>query len=155
MFAIHCPPMAGDREAAAQALRARRMGFSYAGFVFGPFWLLAHRLWLPAFIYVALAVVFAGLIGAGVFAAPSAMVLELLAAVFVGLEGRQWVGAALARRGLPLVDIIEAHDADEAARAYFNRALAEPVPAPARADVRAPPPARDREIIGLFPEARR
>jgi hypothetical protein len=154
MYAIHCPPLGGDNEAAAEAMRARRMGFSYFGFVFGPFWLAAQRLWLPLIVYFAVAALLSFLFAAGVFAAPAALALDLLAGIFIGLEGRNWVGIKLARRGLPLVDIIEARNADEAARVYFTRALANPTPPPTAPVARSiQPPAG--EIIGLFPEARR
>jgi hypothetical protein len=154
MYAIHCPPLAGDTAVSAETLRARKVGFSYAGFVFGPFWLIAQRLWLCALVYVVGAALLGFLVALGIFAPPAALALELLAALFIGLEGRSWVGAALARRGLPLVDIIFAYDEDEAARAYFTRALASPVDAPSRASFRSAAP-RGNEIIGLFPEARR
>jgi hypothetical protein len=154
MYAIHCPTLAGDSEAAAEKMRARRMGFSYRGFVFGPFWLAAQRLWLPLLVYLVAAALLGFLIAAGLFAAPAAVALELLAGLFIGLEGRNWVGARWARRDLPLVDIIEARDEDEAALIYFTRALANPAPvlAPAISRSRRPPA---REIIGLFPEAQR
>jgi hypothetical protein len=155
MYAIHCPPLAGDSEAAAEAMRARRVGFSYAGFVFGPFWLLAHRLWGFALAYVVAAALIGFLVDAGVFGAGAAVALELLAAVLIGLEGRNWVGAALTRRGSPLVDIVEAHDADEAARVFFTRALANPAAPRQRTAFPIPALARSREIIGLFPEAPR
>jgi hypothetical protein len=152
MYAIHCPPLAGDSVAAAEALRARRIGFSYFGFVFGPFWLAAQRLWLPLLVYIAFAALMAFLFTVGVFAAPAALALDLLAGMFIGLEGRNWVGSKLASRGLPLVDIIEARDEDEAALAYFTRELENPVPALPTTRSSRPPTS---EIIGLFPEARR
>ena len=46
-----------------------------------------------------------------------------LAALFLGFEGRGLQGAALARGGLPLADIVEARDA-QAAEAPFPRARA-------------------------------
>jgi hypothetical protein len=153
MYAIHCPSLAGDREAAAEAMRATPIGFCYRGFVFGPFWLAVQRLWLPFLIYVAVAALIGFLVASGVFAAPAAVALELAAAVLIGLEGRNWLEAALERRGLPLVDIIEARDEDEAARIYFTRALAAAASSPSGPRLTGPRPVSG--IIGLFPEAQR
>ncbi len=129
------------------------MGFCYFGFVFGPFWLAAKRLWPPLLVYVAGAALIGFLAASGVVAAPAILALEILAALFIGLEGRNWVGGALARRGLPLVDVIEARDEDEAARVYFTRALAVAPPSPSAA--RSAPPRSGQDVIGLFPEAPR
>jgi hypothetical protein len=153
MYAIHCPSMAGDSDAAAEAMRATRIGFCYSGFVFGPFWLAAQRLWLALVVYVAGASLIGFLVASGVFAAPGALALEALAAVLIGLEGRNWLGASLERRGLPLVDIIEARDADEAARIFFTRALAAASSAPLGVRHTGSRPVSG--IIGSFPEAQR
>ena len=146
MYAIHCPSMAGDSDAAAEAMRATRIGFCYSGFVFGPFW-------LALVVYVAGASLIGFLVASGVFAAPGALALEALAAVLIGLEGRNWLGASLERRGLPLVDIIEARDADEAARIFFTRALAAASSAPLGVRHTGSRPVSG--IIGSFPEAQR
>jgi len=145
MYAIHCPSMAGDSDAAAEAMRATRIGFCYSGFVFGP--------WLALVVYVAGASLIGFLVASGVFAAPGALALEALAAVLIGLEGRNWLGASLERRGLPLVDIIEARDADEAARIFFTRALAAASSAPLGVRHTGSRPVSG--IIGSFPEAQR
>ena len=153
IYAIHCAPLPGDREGVAESMRATRLGFCYFGFVFGPFWLAARRLWLPLLVYIACAALIGFLVAFGIVAAPAVLALEILAALLIGLEGRNWVAAALARRGLPLVDIIEAHDEDEAARVYFTRTLA--VAPPSSSAARSTPPRSGQDVIGLFPEAPR
>jgi hypothetical protein len=153
MYAIHCSPLAGGRDAAAEALKATKLGFCYPAFVFGPFWLAAKRLWVALLVYV-LGAALVGFLAALGFIAPGALVaLEILAAIFIGIEGRHWLGFKLARRGLPLVDIIEARDEDEAARIYFTRALAEASAAPVGPRSAFPRPVSG--IIGSFPEALR
>ena len=153
IYAIHCPSLSGDTEAAAERLRATKLGFCYRGFVFGPFWLAAQRLWLPLLVYVAVAGLMGFLVASGVLAAGAVVALEILAALLIGLEGRDWLGLALARRGSPLVDIIEARDEDEAARIYFTRALA--AGASARAAAGSGAPRAMPGVIGSLPEALR
>jgi hypothetical protein len=150
IYSIHCSPLAGGRDAEAEALKATKLGFCYPAFVFGPLWLAAHRLWLPLLAYVVGLAVVALLAALGVVPPGAAVALELLAAVLIGVEGREWLGLAWERRGQPLVDFIEARDADEAARRYFERVLAVP-PAPSGARIASPP--RASGIIGSFPEA--
>ncbi len=150
IYSIHCRPLVGGQDAAAEALTAMRLGFSYPAFVFGPFWLAAHRLWLPLLAYVAGLAVFGLLAASGVLAHGALVALEVLAALLIGLEGRNWLGFALARRGLPLVDVIEARNEDEAVRVYFARVLAvAPPPAGARVSL----PRATSGVIGSFPEA--
>ena len=57
-------------------------------------------------------------------------------------------GWALARRGLPLADIVAAADSETAEREFLARALAEPARGAASA---GPAPPSAHEIIGLFP----
>jgi hypothetical protein len=81
----------------------------------------------------------------------AALGLYVLSALYLGLEARAFEGAALARGGEPLVDVVCAADAASAERAFFTRALARPAPP------RAAPPAssvgRPPQVLGLFPEA--
>jgi Protein of unknown function (DUF2628) len=156
-YEIH-GPLTGERGAIAEALRATSPGFSYAAFVFGPFWLALHRLWVPLAIYLASGAVVAALASFGALAPGGALGLELTAAVFLGFEGPRWRAAALARRGRPLLDLVEAGSANDAADLFILRSLAEEPAAPPTA---APPPPRrvaplrEPQVLGLFPEARR
>ena len=95
-----------------------REGWSWWAFLFGPFWLLAQRAWIPGVINLALSVSFASL-------APSSMqaVLALGLGVLTGLLGRDLVRWSLERRGYLLTHVVAARDADGAlARLLHARA---------------------------------
>lgn len=84
-------------------------GWTWAGFLFGPLWLLAQRAWIPAIIDLALFVCLFALLPPGLHG-PGALGLALIA----GLMGRDLVRWSLARRGYTLAQIVAAPDPDAA-----------------------------------------
>ncbi len=86
-----------------------REGWSWWAFLFGPFWLLAQRAWIPGVISLALSVSFAAL-------APPSMqaVLALGLGVLTGLLGRDLVRWSLERRGYLLAHVLAARDEEGA-----------------------------------------
>ena len=131
-----------------------RIGFVWPALVFGPLWLVARRLWRP----LALWIVAAALVGTatrlGLLNPDAAFWLYVLAALYLGFEGRALEAAALTRRGRPLADIVCAADSSGAERTFFARAVelaeTERSPAPPRGGPAAGAP---HAVIGLFPEA--
>ena len=124
-YEIHGREASGDREAALLALRATKAGFSFAAFVFGPFWLAARRLWLPLIVYGIAAVVAFALVVFGILGLGAAVVLAFVSGLFIGFEGSGWRSDALTRRGAPVLDVIEASGAEEAVERFVasRRAL--------------------------------
>jgi hypothetical protein len=153
IFAAHCAPEFRRSSEALEQARVFRVGFVWPALVFGPLWLIARRLWRP----LALWIVAAALAGAaathGLLDPAAASWLYILAALYLGFEGRALEAAALTRRGRPLADIVCAADSSGAERAFFTRAadMAEPLrpPAPPRGGSAGGAP----HVIGLFPEA--
>ncbi len=154
IFAAHCAPEFPRSSEALEQARVFRVGFVWPALVFGPLWLIARRLWRP----LALWIVAAALVGAatrhGWLDPGAAFWLYVLAALYLGFEGRALEAAALTRRGRPLADIVCAADSSSAEHAFFARAadLAEAPrpPAPPRSGPAAGAP---HAVIGLFPEA--
>ncbi len=95
-----------------------REGFTLAGFLFGPLWLLAHRAWIPAIFTLAAFV--------WIFAlAPTALLgpLSFGLALIIGLTGRDMVRWSLGRNGYAFAHVVAAGDQDSAlARLYAARA---------------------------------
>ncbi len=153
IYAVHCPAGEGD---AATLERAKflKLGFCAAAFVFGPIWLLADRLWRPLALWILGAALVGAALASGVLGADAAVWLYALSALYLGLEGRVLQGAALARRGRPLADVVCAADSSTAELGFFERALAPPAPRSARPHP-APPSSGPPEVLGLFPEAGR
>jgi hypothetical protein len=152
IYAVHSPALDGDRALAFDRAKVLRLGFAAWGFVFGPLWLLAKRLWLALGAFILGAALVGLAIAFGVLRPGTGVVLYWLAALFIGIEGRAWQGLALARRGLPLADIVAAGDRESAEREFLARAFSRP--ARGAASVGPAPPSAN-EIIGLFPQAGR
>jgi hypothetical protein len=84
-------------------------GFSIWAALFGPFWLLAHRAWVPACLLLATGLV---VVRADQLLASPAPMLGLLA--LQGLCGRDLVRWGLARRGLEPGPVVAGADVDSA-----------------------------------------
>nr|WP_283949613.1 DUF2628 domain-containing protein [Limobrevibacterium gyesilva] len=85
-----------------------REGFSWGALVFGPFWLLAHRAWIPGVLVLCAEIALAFTPG------PSRLVLSLALAWLLGLCGRDLVRWSLERRGFLLAHVVAARDEDTA-----------------------------------------
>lgn len=121
--------------------------FSWAALVFGPLWLIYHRVWRGLIGWVIVASALAGL-GQVLHLAPqhSALLSELLA-VYLGFEGNNLLRAALERRNWPLVDVVSGRKLEEAELSFYQRWSAAPrAQAPAPAPLFNPPP----QTLGLF-----
>jgi hypothetical protein len=152
IYACHSPALDRGAASALEGATVLRLGFAPWGFVFGPIWLLAKRLWLALGTWILGAAVVGFAVASGLLRPEAAVILYWLAALFIGIDGRALQGWALARRGSPLADIVAAGTSESAEREFFARALA----APARGAASAgPAPSSAQEIIGLFPRAGR
>ena len=84
-------------------------GWSWGAFLFGPFWFMASRAWIPALLQAALLLFIAEL-------APERIgwVLGTALAVLAGLLGRDAIRWALDRRGYVLMHVLAARDEEAA-----------------------------------------
>jgi hypothetical protein len=128
VWTVHTPPearrlrRAGRIEGRLPALVPE--GFAWTAFLFGLPWLLWHRLWLEAVIYVAALAILAALLPVKPLAVAALAVQWLL-----GAQAQDIRRAALARRGFRQAHVVAEGDADRA----MARVLAvqpELVPAP-------------------------
>lgn len=148
-YTVHLPPGADQFEKA----RFLRDGFSWAGFGYGPLWLISQGAWiaglimLGAYLVLALLVMLAGLpafVGAIGFS-----LLQLL----VGLEGSSMIRWQLDLKGWREAGVVTGNDLDALEQRFFAEAMAPSDPAvktpdAAPAGMRAPVPA----VLGLFPQ---
>ena len=109
----------GADQASLERAVVVRDGFSWGAFIFAQFWLLYRRLWLPLLVWVVLEGTFIALALPHVSAA-SAAADDLLARLYLGLEGRQ-MRLAKGERRAGIVDVVAARDGDEAERLFFHR----------------------------------
>ncbi len=158
VFTVHQPPLAAA-ESTSEPTRFAfvRDGFYVWGFIFSVLWMLRHRMWLVAVLFVAITVLIH--VALRLIGAPQAFqTLTTIALCFlVGLEGatlRRWT---LARRGWTNAGVIIADNEDDAERRFFinwqagRRPNAAPPPANSDSIVRM---ARNSspEVIGSFPQ---
>ncbi len=140
IFTVHQPPETGTPAEAAERLVFIREGARLTAFLFGPFWVLRHGLWLVLLVYVAVAV---GLAAAGEAWRPGpAVAVGVLGSIWFALvaaDCRRWT---LERRGWRLVGVVEARNRIEAERRFFDRLAAAKGPAPL-----PPPPASPRPLV--------
>jgi hypothetical protein len=131
-----------------------RDAFSWAAFLFGPFWMLRHRMWLVLAIYLA-AVLLLGV--AADFVGGSAWLTALIAlllACLLGMEGaslRRWT---LERRGFIVQAVVVGEDLEGAERRYFNARIARDSALRGAKPTGNiwPPASAGPDVIGLFPE---
>jgi hypothetical protein len=148
IYAVHCPALDRDPQAAFELARTVKQGFAFWGLVFGPLWLLFHGLWLALAAWILGAAIVGVAVVIGVLSPFVASALYVLSAVFIGLHGRMLHS-----------DIVTAPARVDAERGFLARALAEtPIAsiAPRGASASSAPgpgPRGDQNIIGLFPEA--
>jgi hypothetical protein len=114
VYTVHQPPLGKGANAPDPARFAFvRDGFYVWGFVLSVLWMLRHRLWLVAVLFVAGSILLdTGLRYAGVTSGWR-MLVFLAIAFLVGLEGatlRRWT---LARRGYSNVGVVVADNQDE------------------------------------------
>ncbi|QEL24486.1 DUF2628 domain-containing protein [Bosea sp. F3-2] len=157
-YTVLTPPLAaGGRVEEIEQARLIPESFSWGAFLLTGLWLLGRRLWLMTLLFV---LVWAGLIYLRSRFGLHSSALSLIywsIALFLGVEGNNFVVRKLLRKGWRLADVVEARSLPEAERRYFERALAGEA-APPRAEPAAPTmvarPSGPLPIIGLFPEAR-
>jgi uncharacterized protein DUF2628 len=109
VWTVHVPP-ALDREGSPsrRAPVLVREGFSWGAFLFGPFWLLANRLWPAALLWFVAAV--AALLLASAGGALALPALQFL----LGCHARDLRRRALARRGYAQAHVVVERDEERA-----------------------------------------
>jgi hypothetical protein len=109
VWTVHVPPTT-DRmgRPSRRAPLLVREGFSWGALLFGPVWFLAHRLWLPAVLWLAAA-------AAALLLARLGGAVVLPAAHFLlACHARDLWRRLLARRGYAQAHVVAEHDRDRA-----------------------------------------
>jgi Protein of unknown function (DUF2628) len=155
VYSVFEPPeRGGDATEHAGEFVFVRDGFSFPAFLFGPLWMLWHRLWLVVIGYiiaVALLEIAIRLAGGGAGVESSA---ALLFAVLVGLEAASLQRWTLTWRAWRDRGIVVADDLEAAERRFFaawvgsvGQQTSPPLPTPPRLRLPA-----GNDVIGLFPQ---
>jgi hypothetical protein len=156
VYTVHEPP----RGARGSSLEPERFvfvrdGFSLAAALFGPLWMLRHRMWLVLTGYV-LAVASLDLALRLVDASTEVeVVADLLLALLAGFEAGTLRRFTLERRRFRTVGLVVGDDLELAERRFFDAWAAGAMPQAPAAAVSPPVPAAGlgpSQVIGLFPE---
>jgi hypothetical protein len=154
VYTVHEPPpkhleQASDPERFAFV----RDGFSFSAFMFGPFWMLRHRMWLVLLGYVGVVVVLVQMFSLLGTTSASMLAAAFLLAVLVGIESATLRRFTLGRRRWTNLGVIVADDLEAAERRFFDVWVKSGGAAPrttsesqSRQLVSAP------DVIGLFPQ---
>src|SRR5438105_1447164 len=120
VYTVHEPPPRSNRAMSApERFIFVRDGFSFWAFLFGPLWMLRHRMWLVLLVFVAIvtALDFA-LRRLGLSGDVSAIVVLLLA-LLIGFEAGTLRRFTLARRKWTSIGVIVGDDLEAAERRFF------------------------------------
>ena len=169
VYTVHAPGAGGADLRSTDRFVFVRDGFHFWAALFGPLWLIAHRLWLALIGWI-IAVIALELVLARLGAGSAAIVFaELVVALLLGFEAASLQRWTLSRRRWTQLDVVIADDEEAAERRFFDRWAARQrgiVNDQQAVDRGAPPPTRDAQglpfsrpphgpgtgIIGLFPE---
>ncbi len=164
IFTVHLP----QADSAERLLKAVfvKDGFRWWAFIFGPFWLLAKKLWLAFMVYVALSGALTWSFSHFGVNPLGGSLVSLLLALVLGCEASNLLRAKLVRKGFVEANVVQGTKQDDAERRYYAAMLG-PVEAPKgdfptayRSSVPSVPvssggsanPAPENPVIGMFPE---
>ena len=157
IYTVHPRPQ-GEAFAARDDVVLAPESFSWTAFLFGPVWLLAHRLWLWTLAWIVAAVSFGAIASflSGRVAGAALAACFVLAEALVGFEAAELRRSALARSGRPTVDVVAARGSNEAAARFFRRQIATEVRQSANPEADRPRSAapQGKTFLTLFPDER-
>ena len=162
VYMVFEPPRRGDDSLAhAERIDLVPDRFSWTAFLFGPLWLLWHRLWVALVIYlVGVGALEVGLRLLGASRDARGLAFALVG-LLLGFEAATLRRRALLRRGWRERDIVVGADREAAERRFFDRyvtaettrAMEAALQSSARAaQAPGPAPAGATDVVGLFPQ---
>jgi hypothetical protein len=157
IYTVHEPRLqAGTTAPEPERYLFVRDGFSFWAFLFGPLWMLCHRMWLVFTLYVVISLVLEGLVVVAGGSDAIVGAVGLLISLWVGLEAATLRRFTLRRRGFRDAGVISGEDREAAERRFFDAWLqhgTQPVVQPV-----IPPHGltsirqATSGVVGLFPE---
>jgi hypothetical protein len=169
VYTVHAPGAGGADLRSTDRFVFVRDGFHFWAALFGPLWLIAHRLWLALIGWI-IAVIALELALRRLGVGSAAIVFaDIIVALLMGFEAASLQRWTLSRNQWGQLDVVIADDEEAAERRFFDRWAAKQrgiVNDQQAVDRGAPPPTRDVAgqqfsrpapppsggIIGLFPE---
>jgi hypothetical protein len=169
VYTVHAPATGGTDLRSTDRFVFVRDGFHFWAALFGPLWLIAHRLWLALIGWI-IAIIALELVLRRLGVGSAAIVFaDIVVALLMGFEAASLQRWTLLRNRWSQLDVVIADDEEAAERRFFDRWARKQhgiVNDQQAVDRGAPPPTRDvaglpfsrppqvpgSGIIGLFPE---
>lgn len=98
--------------------------FSYKALFFNLFWLIYHRLWMPAIAFSLMAIGIVELTQAFIISPTVSFALFLFIGLYIGFNAKDYLRTRLEREGYSLVDILVAKTVEEAEFKFITRFMA-------------------------------
>lgn len=98
-------------------------GFNFYAFIFGFFWALYHRIWLPAFLFFGLSICVRLASHYGDLTLLSSFVLDLGIRLMIGMAANDLRRDTLEKRGYIISDVVISDSLLDAERRYYDRHL--------------------------------
>jgi hypothetical protein len=117
LYTIHENP---EREDPADRVEFVREGFSLGGFLFSIFWLLYHRLWLPALAYLVLLGTLAYMAEVQGFSEETVTIMQLVLQAMLGTVAFDLKRWALGRQGYRMAGVVAAENPIQAGQRYYD-----------------------------------
>ena len=106
-------------------------GYNIFAFIFGFFWLLYYRLWIPALAFLLASVVVSSGIAMLGFNPYLYTVLQVTVSLLLGFEGNDLRRWGLKRRGYLTADVVTGSSLVAAEQRFFDRHISHISPSPA------------------------
>jgi hypothetical protein len=156
VYTVHEPPSRAGATSAPEPERFVfvRDGFSFWALLFGPLWMLRHRMWLALLGY-AVVVTALGLVLRLPASATVSAIVWLLLALLLGFEAGTLRRFTLGRRRFRNIGIVVGDDVELAERRFFDAWVGGPTvgESSARGQTAAlRMPSSTPDVLGLFPE---
>jgi len=158
VYTVHEPPLRGGTTSPEpERFVFVRDGFSFWALLFGPVWMLRHRMWLVLIGYVAVMVGIAAVLHFTGLARVGPAVWTLLG-LLIGFEAGTLRRFTLRRRGFSNIGVVVGDDLELAERRFFDAWMRKSSPGESgtRGHAGAPAgphmPHPESRVLGLFPE---
>ena len=154
VYTVHePPPKQFEQTSDPERFDFVRDGFSFWAFLFGPLWMLRHRMWLVLLGYVGVSVVLETIFIVLSEGAAARSIANLLLALLVGIESATLRRFTLGRRRWTNLGVIVADDLEAAERRFFDVWVKSGGAAPrTTVESQSRPAAAAPDVIGLFPQ---
>jgi hypothetical protein len=156
VYTVHEPPLPRNASSPPpERFVFVRDGFSLSAALFGPLWMLRHRMWLVLVGYVIVLVLLSAALRLAEGTDTASLSAGILLALLIGFEAGTLRRITLARRGFRNVGVVVADDVELAERRFFDtwvKAASGGESKPALPTAFAGVPPGPLDVIGLFPQ---